>query len=74
MLDLLRDAPAPAELDGPDPGREHLGIDHLAVGLFDQKAGNATPTEVEGQREAHWASANDEDRDLAHHFLLDPRR
>src|SRR5215469_6359404 len=66
MLDLLGNAPPPAEFDGSDPGREHLGIDYLAVGLLDQQARNTAPTEVESEREADRTSANDEDRDLAH--------
>ena len=65
MLDLFGNAPAPAELDGADAGRKHLGIDDLAVALLDQQARHAAPAEIEREREPDRAAADDENRDLA---------
>ena len=66
MLDLFRNAPAPAELHGADAGRKHLGIDDFAVALLDQEARHAAPAEIERERQADRPAADDENRHLQH--------
>ena len=61
VLHLLGDAPAAAELDRADAGREHLCVDDLAVALLDQRARHAAPAEIEREREADRSAADDED-------------
>ena len=68
------DAPAAAELDRADAGREHLGVDDLAVALLDQQARHVAPAEIEREREADRAAADDEHGDVGRPPSGDPAR
>ena len=61
VLDLVRNAPAAAELDRANAGREHLCVDDFAVALLDQRARHAAPAEIEREREADRSAADDKD-------------
>ena len=70
--DLVRNAPAPAELHGTGVDFVHLGHGDAAVALLDQGAGNAAPTQFNGEGEAHRAAADDQYGSgcCVHGFLL----
>ena len=55
------DAPAAAELHGAHADEVHLRMVDAAFGLLDQRAGDAAPAEIAGQREPDRAGADDED-------------
>ena len=64
IMHILRNAPTAAEFHGADIDFVHFRRGDRAIALFDQAAGNAAPAKIGGEREAHGAAANDENRDL----------
>ena len=61
-FDRRHDAPAPAEFHGADADQIHARLIDRAVALLDQRAGNAAPAEIAGEREADRPAADHQNR------------
>src|SRR6478609_4130511 len=63
----IRDAPAAAEFHGARADDVHLRLLDGAVGLLDQRAGNAAPAELARERKPHGPGAHYQDRRVLAH-------
>ena len=73
IADPVRNAPAPAEFHGAWADDVHPRLLDRAVGLLDQRAGDAAPAEVAGKGEADRSGADDQDGRVLGH-AVSPRR
>ena len=67
-VDVIGDAPPPAELHRPDIHLVHLGRDDAAVALLDELAGDAAPAKLGGERKADRPAADDQYGNSLHSF------
>src|SRR6202035_4977433 len=69
-FDRRHNAPAPAEFHGADADQIHARLIDRAVALLDQRAGNAAPAQIAGEREPDRPAADHQNRyDVIVHVL-----